>query len=77
MRKIILLLGIVLLCGCEEHETYTYVSPEGSIPFAHVTHFEYRNHQYIKFETAGINSAIGGVVHDPDCKYCNIKEHEK
>lgn len=72
MKKILFLLGIVLLCGCE-HNTSVGISPEGSTPFEFITHFEYKNHQYIKFETNGLDSRIGGVVHDPDCKYCNKK----
>ena len=47
------------------------------IPFNEVTHFEYHRHEYIKFYEAFGNASNAGVVHDPDCKYCNIKEHEK
>lgn len=73
MRKIILLLGVALLCGCEDKKTSVGVSQGGVIPFDFVTHFEYQNHQYIKFRSSNFDSAIGGVVHDPDCKYCNKK----
>lgn len=72
MKKILFLLGIVLLCSCERN-TSVGVSPEGSIPFEFITHFEYKNHQYIKFLDNNGYSSIGGVVHDPDCKYCNKK----
>lgn len=77
MKQIIILLGLVLLCGCTEQETEIDISPKDGIPFYFVTHFEYRNHQYIKFRTSYGGAAVGGVVHDPDCEYCNIKEHEK
>lgn len=77
MKKIILLLGITLLCGCENDSTSINMSPEGSIPFVDVTHFEYKNHQYIKFlDGYAASSSVCGVVHDPDCKYCNVKEYE-
>lgn len=68
MRKIIFLLGLVFLCGCTDRGVDINTSSDNTIPFSSVTHFEYRNHQYIKFVTGGINSAVGGVVHDPDCK---------
>lgn len=72
MKTIIFLFGILVLCSCENNtNTSIGISSEGSIPFKFITHFEYKNHQYIKFETSGVESAIGGVVHDPDCKYCN------
>lgn len=70
MKTIIFLFGILVLYSCENH-TSIYVKPEGDIPFAAITHFEYKGHQYIKFVTEGVQSAIGGVVHDPNCKYCN------
>lgn len=72
MKKIIFLLGVILLGGCD-YNTSIGISPEGNTPFDFITHFEYKNHQYIKFRTSNSGSAIGGVVHDPDCKYCNKK----
>lgn len=77
MRKVLLLLGIILLYGCENDSTSIHMSPEGNIPFATITHFEYKGHQYIKFRTDGYDQSIGGVVHDPDCKYCYKKGYEK
>lgn len=77
MRKMILLFCVTLLYGCKGDETSIYVNPEGSIPFANVTHFEYENHQYIKFRADGATISTGGVVHNPDCKYCNIKGYDK
>lgn len=68
MRKIIILLGLALLCGCEDPGVEVTNSPDNTIPFDFVTHFEYKNHQYIKFRTSKNTSSIGGVVHDPDCK---------
>lgn len=73
MRKVLFLLSLILLCGCEDSSTTVGISKEGVIPFARITHFEYNNHQYIKFRSSDFDSAIGGVVHDPDCKYCNNK----
>ena len=33
-----------------------------------VRHFKYKNHKYIQFTSdEGAYSAIGGIVHDPDC----------
>lgn len=77
MRKIIFLLGLVFLCGCKDQGVNIGITPDNTVPFGFVTHFEYKNHQYIKFRTTMSTASIGGVVHDPDCKYCNIKEHEK
>lgn len=68
MRKIIFLLGLVFLCGCTNQEVKIETSPVNTIPFSSVTHFEYKNHQYIKFRTSRTREAVGGVVHDPDCK---------
>ena len=65
----------MLLCSCGERPTTVGISKEGVIPFKSVTHFEYNNHQYIKFrEPNGHSSSVGGVVHDPDCKYCNKEQ---
>lgn len=41
---------------------------EDKPPFAVITHFKYKGHDYILFKTVGANGAVGGVVHDPDCK---------
>lgn len=72
MKKILFLLVVVSLYSCE-YNTSVGISPEGSVPFDFITHFEYKNHQYIKFSSSQSSSATGGVVHDPDCKYCNKK----
>lgn len=73
MRKVLFLLSLILLCGCEESSTTVEVSSEGHIPFESITHFEYNSHQYIKFMKYSGRSSVGGVVHDPNCKYCNKK----
>lgn len=44
------------------------------IPFDRVTHFEYKEHKYIKFEETYGNASVGGVVHDPDCWCSKIKD---
>lgn len=73
MKKVLFLLSLIFLCGCEDSSTTVGINKEGVIPFASITHFEYNNHQYIKFDEFQGSSSVGGVVHDPDCKYCNKK----
>ena len=71
MKKVLFLLSLVLLCSCVEPPTTVGISKEEVIPFESITHFEYNNHQYIKFRELNGHFSVGGVVHDPDCKYCN------
>lgn len=79
MKKF-LLIALVLCCiSCEDHQTEVkYLgkeNPKDEIPFKRITHFEYNNHKYIKFEGL-YKDWVGGVVHDPDCE-CFGKEKEK
>lgn len=73
MKKILLLFLIILLSSCykpvKEEEATRTVS-EGVIPFNEAIHFEYKNHEYIKFYESLGNLTNSGVVHNPDCKYC-------
>lgn len=70
MRKIFLLLIITLLCGCERS---IEITQDNKIPFRYIIHFEYKGHQYIEFRSSKASTSASGVVHDPDCKYCNKK----
>ncbi len=42
--------------------------------FENIYKFKFENHDYIMFETAGVNSRVAGIVHSPDCKYCNSNQ---
>ena len=39
-------------------------------PILSIEHFEYKNHDYIIFDSGDGHWAGGGVVHDPDCDKC-------
>ena len=74
MKKL-LLIALVLCCtSCEVRQHQTEVrylgkeNPKDEIPFKRITHFEYNNHKYIKFDELIGQSSIGGVVHNPDCE---------
>lgn len=72
MKKLVIIsLGLLFSCSGPTSELEaTRNTKDGLIPFNTATHFNYKNHQYIKF-TEGIDrSRVAGVVHDPDCKYC-------
>ena len=36
-----------------------------------VVEFTHKNHDYIFVKIGMGNERIGGITHDPDCKYCN------
>lgn len=36
-----------------------------------VIEFTHKNHDYIFVKIGKGNERIGGLVHDPDCKFCN------
>lgn len=36
-----------------------------------VVEFTHKNHDYIFVKIGKGNERIGGLVHDPDCKFCN------
>lgn len=73
MKKLLLLAIIFCLTACapETSMVEDYRNKE-DVPVKHIRHFKYKGHDYILFKTYGINSAVGGVVHDPDCK-CKAK----
>ena len=61
MKKIVILLSLLALCGCSNKNK----EPEKSESiFTDVTTFKYKEHQYIGFRPY---SDLWGVVHDPDC----------
>ena len=45
--------------------------------FESIKEFTYKNHDYIMFETSGLDSRTAGVVHNPECKYCKSYEQNK
>lgn len=72
MKIAILILTIVLattLCSCYKQVEVENSSIIGEIAITHVVHFEYKNHEYIRFINRN-TPYISGYVHDPDCKYC-------
>lgn len=71
MKKLLFLL-LVILSSCDRpvSKATSRSLEKEFVPFRDVVHFEYRNHQYIKFDECSGSCNIGGVVHDPDCKYC-------
>ena len=74
--KYILLIMLFVLSSCVYQEEAVISNSGERIPFTGVTHFTYEGHEYIKFEEANGNATFGGVVHNPNCKYCR-KDSEK
>lgn len=73
MKKILLLFLIISLSSCLKStkiENINDTTLKGEIPFNNVIHFEYQNHEYIKFYYNYYNVSHSSVVHNPDCKYC-------
>lgn len=72
-RLLIVLFGLMLLSSCvepiRESDATRFQNP-GTVPFSRAIHFEYKNHEYIKFDENAGKSSVGGVVHNPECKYC-------
>lgn len=76
MKKLLLTTAVILgLASCETEGTRIddYRTKE-RFPFSAITHFEYKGHDYIFFDTDENQWAVGGVVHDPDCKCKANKE---
>lgn len=66
---IIILLGILSSCSGPTNELEAKVNTNNeNIPFDKIIHFEYKNHQYIKFVEKWPTCEIVGIVHDPNCK---------
>lgn len=45
-------------------------STNENIPWEHVTEFNYKGHDYIKFDEWFGYRGYAGVVHNPECKKC-------
>lgn len=71
-RKLLIIASLLMLvlsgchCSiCEEEQTKkNYYMPEN------VKEFNYKGHDYIKFEDSYSQYKNSGVVHNPDCKKC-------
>ena len=70
-RKLLIIASLLMLvlsgchCICEEEQTIkNYYMPEN------VKEFNYKGHDYIKFEDSYSQYKNSGVVHNPDCKKC-------
>lgn len=73
MKKLLLVSIAFCFVACEsETPIIKDYKDKENVPVRHIKHFEYKGHDYILFQTEGVNSAVGGVVHDPDCK-CKAK----
>lgn len=78
MKKLLLTTALILglaSCATEGTRIDDYRDKE-NLPVKYIKHFEYKGHNYILFKTEGVNSAVGGVVHDPDCKCKANKEKQ-
>lgn len=75
MKKLLLTTALILgLASCETKTVIEDYRTKERFPFSVINHFEYKGHDYIFFDTDGGQWAIGGVVHDPDCKCKTDKE---
>ena len=70
-RKLLIIASLLMLvlsgchCNCEEVQTKkNYYMPEN------VKEFNYKGHDYIKFEDSYSQYKNSGVVHNPDYKKC-------
>lgn len=70
-RKLLIIASLLMLvlsgcyCNCEEVQTKkNYYMPDN------VKEFNYKGHDYIKFEDSYSQYKNSGVVHNPDCKKC-------
>lgn len=59
------LLSIILVSSFSINPNGTNSRVTSKVPFLNVTHYKYKNHDYIKFGSS--------PVHDPDCKFCLSK----
>lgn len=77
MKKLLLTTALILgLASCED-ETMVYdLRDQENLPIPYVMHFEYKGHDYIFFKDGVADHAIGGVVHDPDCR-CKANKEEQ
>ena len=70
-RKLLIIASLLMLvlsgchCNCKEVQTKkNYYMPEN------VKEFNYKGHDYIKFEDSYSQYKNSGVVHKPNCKKC-------
>ena len=76
MKKLLLTTALVLgLASCEVGTKINDYRTKERYPFSIITHFEYKGHDYIFFDTDENQWAVGGVVHDPDCR-CKVDKEE-
>lgn len=77
MKKLLLTTALILgLASCETETKIKDYKTKDKIPFSAITHFEYKGHDYIFFDTDEGHGAVGGVVHDPDCRCKTDKEEQ-
>ena len=63
--QILLCLALVaLLTGCNNAPTQEQIDADIA---THISEFSYKGHQYILYESDGVNSRFGGITHSPDC----------
>lgn len=77
MKKLLLTTAVIFglaSCATEGTRIDDYRGEE-NLPVKTIEHFEYKGHDYILFKTKGANGAVGGVVHDPDCR-CKADKEE-
>lgn len=70
MKKLLLTTVLILglaSCATEGTRVDDYRDKE-NLPIGYIKHFEYKGHDYIIFKDGVADHAIGGVVHDPDCR---------
>lgn len=76
MKKLLLTTALILgLASCETEGTRIddYRDKE-NLPVEYIKHFEYKGHDYVLFRDGIGDYAVGGVVHDPDCRCKANKE---
>ena len=74
MKKILLLLVLLALCGCEPETQRKAQMSDGTSLYARRIVFE--GHTYIEFArpNASVYDNYTGYVHDPDCKNPKCKK---
>lgn len=71
MKKLLLLLAIVLI-SCDDRRSPEHSTKETLDYGTCVVELSVRSktHEYLIYQT-GSYGAVGGMVHLPECKYCN------
>lgn len=71
MEKILFLIFCVSLISCSNNPNrISNNCTNDNIPWEYVTEFNYKGHDYIKFDEYFGYRGYAGVVHDPECKKC-------